>query len=118
MENHKLHITRILGAELEPKERATFKHVLDGETKQMAGLLCTNGTTLSISFLNGAELEINSLETLGTDTLELPPNKRILTWQQDLTDSRILIGNITNIKTETQRVSLYLLTYKTATHEK
>ncbi|TSE10003.1 hypothetical protein [Aquimarina algiphila] len=105
-------------AELESNERTTFRYVLDRDTKDMAGILCTNSTQLSMSFLNGSDLEINSLETLLTDTLELPPNKRILSWQQDLTSSRVLVGNIRNMHSKKQRVSLYLLTYKTTSDEK
>jgi hypothetical protein len=118
MQNNKLHIIRIVGVELQSNQRKTFRYVLDGATKNMTGLLCTNGTQLSISFLNGKDLEINSLETILTDTLELPPNKRILTWEQDLTGSRVLLGNITNTSPKTQHVSLYLLTYKNKNDEK
>lgn len=113
MQDNKLHIIRIVGAELEAKERKTFRYVLDPSIKKISGVLCTNGTQLSISFLNGTNLEINTLETLLSDTLELPPNARILTWQQDLTDSRVIVGNILNIQNQKQTVSLYLLTYKT-----
>ncbi len=109
--NPKLYILPIARAELAPNKTKTFRYLLDKETTYTTGLLCTNGTQLTVSFLDGKELEIHSLETLVTDNA-VAPNKRILTWRQDLKDSRVLIGSITNIKSHTQSVSLYLLTYK------
>ncbi|WP_103071859.1 hypothetical protein [Aquimarina sediminis] len=116
--SRKLDIIRIAGATLAPNKQTTFRYVLDGDRTEMTGILCSNGTQVSISFLNGNDLEINSLETLLTDTLELPPNKRILTWKQDLSTCRVIVGSIINILSETQKVSLYLLLYKTSTYEK
>ncbi|WP_062053775.1 hypothetical protein [Aquimarina longa] len=109
---NKTHIIRIVGAVIEAKERLTFRYVVGKNMKQMTGVLCSNDTQLTISFLNGVDLEMNSLETMFVDSLDLPPNTRILSWDQDLSQCRVIVGNITNIKSTAQYVSLYLLTYK------
>ncbi len=115
--NPKLYILPIARAELAPNTSKTFRYLLDRDTTYTTGLLCTNDTQISVSFLDGKELEINSLETLISNN-EVAPNKRILTWRQDLKDSRVMVGSITNIKPKTQKVSLYLLTFKNSLDEK
>ncbi|MEW7289633.1 hypothetical protein [Aquimarina sp. 2304DJ70-9] len=118
MNNSKLKITRIVGEVLGPLERKTFRYVLGNNSKQMAGILSTNNTVLSISFCNGSDVEINSLETLRTDPIQLPPFKRILKWEQDLTECRVLTGSIENALSKSQTVSLYLITFNTQNDEK
>lgn len=116
MMNPKLYILPIARAALAPNTSKTFRYLIDKDTKYTTGLLCTNDAQFSVSFLDGKELEINSFETLPSyDTVA--PSKRILTWRQDLENSRVLIGSITNIKTQTQNVSLYLLTFKNSLDE-
>lgn len=107
-----LQITRIFAAKLLPLERDTFVYVPDKRIKRIAGLLFTDGTIVSISFQNGAELEINSLDTLLIDSMNLPPSKRILSWEQDIAKCRIITGSIQNIIPKPQSISIYLLTYK------
>ncbi len=117
MMNPKLYILPIARAELAPNSSKTFRYLLDKDTTYTTGLLCTNDSQISVSFLDGKELEINSLET-SIRTHAVAPSKRILTWRQDLKDSRVVIGSITNIKSKTQKVSLYLLTFKNSLDEK
>ena len=100
-----------MSGDLAPNHRQTFRYALDNNTRSMTGILCSNNTQLSVSFFNGADVEINSLESMLTDSLALPPNKRILTFKQDLTTCRLIMGSITNISKENQKVSLYFLTH-------
>ncbi len=116
--NFSIHISRMTGKVLQPNEQVSFRYRLDQHTKKVVGLLATNGTEVSVSFLNGKDIEINSIETLLTQSMYLPPNRRILTWKQDLSKSSMITGSITNILPQSQTVSLYLITHKNNTHEK
>ncbi|TSE10336.1 hypothetical protein [Aquimarina algiphila] len=113
MNDTKLKISRIVGQTLKPSERTTFRYVLEKHNKHMAGILATSGTQLTISFLNGSDVEINSFELLSADPVNVSPSRRILQWEDELTDCTILTGSIENIQSKSQYVSLYLITFNT-----
>lgn len=108
MTNSKM-ITLFTGS-LAPQERKAFWYKIKGNGKKITGLLHSNHTEVSVSFYNETELEIDSLATIITDVLELPPAKRIITWEQDLKDCSIIRGTIKNVSDQTKTVNLYLLT--------
>ena len=103
-------MTPLFTGKLAPQERKAFQYKIKSKGKNITGLLHSNHTEISVSFYNETELEIDSLATLVTDALELPPAKRIITWEQELKDCAIIRGSIKNIDDQTKIVNLYLLT--------
>ena len=103
-------ITRIVGTLLQPNDSQTFAYTLEGHRKEILGLLATNHLLLSISFINGKDIEIDRFEISHTNPEHIPPQKRILFWEENLKESRLIKGSITNISSKLQPVSLYLIT--------
>ncbi len=100
---------QVFGESLKPKQRKSFRYKLNGKGRKVTGILHSNNAELSVSFHNETELEINSLETLLTDSLELPPAKRIITWEQDLKDCSFISGIIKNLSPNNENINLYLI---------
>ena len=103
------HMKTVFSDVLEANELRSFRYKLSNTNYQLKGLLHSNSTELSISFQNQTELEIESLDTMLMDALELPPIKRIVSWEQDLRNCAYITGTIRNLSQTKNIVNLYLI---------
>lgn len=102
-------IKTLFSEDLETSELKAFRYKLGNIDTPIKGVLHSNNLELSISFQNQNEIEIESLETLLTNTLELPPSKRILSWKQEVSNCAYITGTVRNLSQTKETVNLYLL---------
>ena len=101
-------IIRVFSAVLLPDEQRAFTHRIHPKHCHITGLLMSNKTLLSVSFQNQNALEIQQLDSMVANTLELPPAKRIITWEQTITGCSIITGSVQNKAIQAQPINIYL----------
>ncbi|UZO79746.1 hypothetical protein NBT05_12385 [Aquimarina sp. ERC-38] len=102
-------VITLFSGELEGGQRSAFSYTLNGLGKLVSGLLHSNKASVSVSFQNETQLEIDSLDTLLTSSLDLPPSQRIISWEQELADCSYISGMVQNLATHSRTINLYAL---------
>lgn len=97
---------RIYGGTLEGLESLAFKYVVKRHQRRVLGVLFSNDAALSLSLSNEMELEMNDFKS--NDALVLPPSMRVLDWKQEVTPCDSITGSITNLKSQTRNMNVYL----------
>ena len=108
-------LIRIFGAEFKSMESKAFSYRIDKNYKTANGLLFSNDATVSLSFESNMSLVTNQMEfAYRNEALTVPPSKRAIKVDQDLTDCQVISGTIENLKIIQQdnakrTINIYLL---------
>ena len=108
-------LIQIFSGDFNPLESKTFSYRPSPNHQKAIGLLFGSDTVVSMSFNNDMSLNFNQLEFYnGSELVKIPPSKRILSINEDLTTCDVITGVVENLKTKHPKkgkriINIYLL---------